>query len=501
MPISGFETDIFISYNHGDNEAVAGAEGWVAEFHRRLRVRLRQIAGVEPAIWRDPRLGAADVFPAKIASQLARTAILLPIISPGYLRSEWCTREIREFERAAAAAGGLQVSDSMRVVKVVKTPSDGDRHREFLPNTLGCEFYQREPETGYFREFRPGSDEYERTLDCLAQEIHRLLGNVQTGGASTAIYLAETAPDLRDKRTQLSHEFADRNCAVLPDPPLPADADQDSLARRIRESLQQAAVSVHIFGARYGAIPDGGERSIPALQYDLAVETGKPLVVWIAPDANAPAPRQAEFLQQVVAAVDARQELLNRKSIEDVKDVILERIAAFQKPAVAAAAAARADDRPQVYLVCDREDHPTLQGRQAQPPPQSAQLKQFLADQGFVVWLPMTDEADAGRLREDHKQTLQISDAVVVFWGHASHGWFREKLRELVQAKGWGGARHAHTTALYIAAPESPERREYQRHEEFVFLQFEGFEPSQLATFVKRVAQPHSAAGLAGGAG
>jgi hypothetical protein len=41
------------------------------------------------------------------------------------------------------------------------------------------------------------------------------------------------------------------------------------------------------------------------------------------------------------------------------------------------------------------------------------------------MWLPLTDEMDAGRLRENHKQTLEILEAVVVFWGRATHGWFR----------------------------------------------------------------------------
>jgi hypothetical protein len=93
MPISRLETDLFISYQHVDDETATEAEVWVTEFQPWLRVRLRQIAGVEPPICRDQRLGAADVFSDRISSRLAKTALLIAVVWPGYMRSNWCARE------------------------------------------------------------------------------------------------------------------------------------------------------------------------------------------------------------------------------------------------------------------------------------------------------------------------------------------------------------------------------------------------------------------------
>ena len=49
--------DIFISYAHLDDKPLTeGQKGWITKFHRILQVRLGQLLGVEPTIWRDPKL-------------------------------------------------------------------------------------------------------------------------------------------------------------------------------------------------------------------------------------------------------------------------------------------------------------------------------------------------------------------------------------------------------------------------------------------------------------
>lgn len=45
--IPAFDTDIFISYSHIDNEAFGEDQGhWVSDLHQRLKVRLNQLVGV-----------------------------------------------------------------------------------------------------------------------------------------------------------------------------------------------------------------------------------------------------------------------------------------------------------------------------------------------------------------------------------------------------------------------------------------------------------------------
>src|SRR5450631_593364 len=126
--VPSFQNDVFLSYAHGDNEG-----GWVDVFHERLKMRLRELLGVPPTIWRDERrLGGDADFPAEIHRQVASAAVLLAIVSPSYLGSKFCRLEREAFSQSADLQGGIKVGTKFRIIKVVKTPKEGDQHRLFL---------------------------------------------------------------------------------------------------------------------------------------------------------------------------------------------------------------------------------------------------------------------------------------------------------------------------------------------------------------------------------
>ena len=58
-----FEGDAFISYAHLDNvELIEGRRGWVSNLHRALEIRVAQLLGKEPRIWRDPKRQGNDYY-------------------------------------------------------------------------------------------------------------------------------------------------------------------------------------------------------------------------------------------------------------------------------------------------------------------------------------------------------------------------------------------------------------------------------------------------------
>ena len=98
-----YDQDAFISYAHIDNEPITtGQKGWVTQFHATLQTMLSQRLGERARIWRDDKLDGDDVFADAIVEQFTKTAVLVSILSPRYLRSEWCTlgRRRRCTERA-----------------------------------------------------------------------------------------------------------------------------------------------------------------------------------------------------------------------------------------------------------------------------------------------------------------------------------------------------------------------------------------------------------------
>ena len=75
--------DIFISYAHVDNESLTeGQKGWISQFHRTLEIRLRQLLGENPRIWRDMKLSGTDIFDEKIINEFGQTKLMVSIVSP-----------------------------------------------------------------------------------------------------------------------------------------------------------------------------------------------------------------------------------------------------------------------------------------------------------------------------------------------------------------------------------------------------------------------------------
>ena len=62
--------DIFISYAHLDDESLdEDQKGWITKFHRVLQVKLSQLLGESPTIWRDQKLSGSDIYDDKIVNE------------------------------------------------------------------------------------------------------------------------------------------------------------------------------------------------------------------------------------------------------------------------------------------------------------------------------------------------------------------------------------------------------------------------------------------------
>ena len=168
--VPGFNHDVFISYSHFDNQAV-DEHGWVSDFHRRLQIELDEELGEKSSVWRDVRIGSADDFTADLTKQLKSTAVLLAIVSPGYLNSRWCGWELQGFVEGERRTGDLWVEAKCRAIKIIKRPGDQNAHRNLAPReTAGVELFETDRASGRNHELKPESDLFQRRLTELANE-------------------------------------------------------------------------------------------------------------------------------------------------------------------------------------------------------------------------------------------------------------------------------------------------------------------------------------------
>src|SRR5215213_6186744 len=93
-----FEYDIFISYGHLDDENPDDIKGWVDLLVERLPGQIQGDLGFTPKIWRDERsLRGNDLLTAAIKEGIESSLLFVPVLSPRYVLSEWCRRELDIF--------------------------------------------------------------------------------------------------------------------------------------------------------------------------------------------------------------------------------------------------------------------------------------------------------------------------------------------------------------------------------------------------------------------
>src|SRR5664279_349179 len=168
--------------------------------------------GRQANIWRDSKLSGNDIFSDETTKVFPKTALLISVVTPRYVRSEWCTREVKEFCKAAENTGGLVFGHNSRALKVYKIPvADEDALPDVMKKTLGYPFFvldeQQMPielDPAYGDEF---TQKYHLRIAKLAvdiaQMINELEGPVQHETVEAGGRLVYLICDERDRKATI----------------------------------------------------------------------------------------------------------------------------------------------------------------------------------------------------------------------------------------------------------------------------------------------------------
>jgi len=486
-----FEGDAFISYAHLDNvELVEGGKGWVTNLHRALEVRLAQLLGKQPQIWRDPKLSGNDVFADALVERLQRVAAMVSVVSPRYIKSEWTRKELAEFWKAAEQQGGVRFREKARIFKVLKTPIPPEVHPPELQPLLGYEFFKVDPDSGRVheldgvfgaeaqRDFWIRLDDLAHDLCCMLEmlEASETPGSLSNSIESGTIFLAETTSDLREQREAIKRDLQQHGYAVLPARALPLVASE--LKAAVRDDLALCRMSIHLVGKRYSFVPEASAESLLEIQNELAIERGEQgggfsRLLWIPPGLQIEDERQRRVVEQL--RLDPRIQKgadLLETSLEDLRTVIQDWLRQTQKPAAAASAG---QSLAQLYLIYDQRD-----SNEASP------WADFLFEHGFEVIHPVF-EGDEAEVREYHEENLRSCDGALILYGSASECWLRRKLRELQKSAGYGRAKARPTVGIALIPPHTVEKERFRTHEAIIIPQLASFSPDSLQPFISRL--------------
>ena len=476
MPyVPGFTNDIFISFSNVDN-----LDDWVENFQDHLNNRLLQI-DAQVTIWRDSKLRGTDVFSDEIFAQLQQSALLISIISPAGIKSRWCEDERQAFERFAALNGGFRFGNHLRAIKVVKTPLPADHHRDLF-GVLGFEFYKREKQSDRFYEFDQSSPEFRRKCNELAQDIKSVLDAFRKHSKGEVrkrktVYVATTTVDLKPRRDIIVRQLQDWGYAVVPQDSEPLRS-LASLRAVTNPELEASLFSVHLVSDRPIPILESGEDSI-AEQYQIAQELRKDRLIWVEPGRRL----YKQFDDALELGLQNGVEIVEDRTIEKFKEVIAEKLNRLRKPALSHKKLAIAE----LYLICHRHDHPSLED--ARGGPRALRVKEYLDENGLVVMPSPFSKMRWNKLKKEYREQLQFSNAVLLYWGEAPEDWFLNTRRIIVEEQ----IRRNKTSntetlikAFYFTSPPL-EKSQYQKLAEFVFEQYDDFEPNALKPLLNRL--------------
>jgi hypothetical protein len=308
----------------------------------------------------------------------------------------------------------------------------------------------------------------------LAQTVLELLQLVSSRALPAkrnAVYVSLTAPDLESIRSKIVDELTALEIPVLPtENYVPIDTPGVSAA--IDSCLNECRLSVHFSGALRGPIPEGEDLSITALQYEMAAKASLPRVVWLQPGTEIG--KDFRSCLQKIGLEGAEILDMPNLTVEDLKRAVKSRIQVLERTT---SSHLDPDRKVSVYFLCDGADYPvtTASGDKTI----SDQVVKYLSDKGYTVWLPPLNIKEEQLREDDHKETLEISDAVLLLWGASSEQWFRKRLRELATIETWRSHRPLLGRALLLSKPPVG-KSQYRNHLDLVIEQFEEFQPQMM---------------------
>ncbi|MGR9106409.1 MAG: TIR domain-containing protein, partial [Gammaproteobacteria bacterium] len=364
------ERDVFISYAHVDNTGFTEEQqGWVSAFDSALQKRLAQLLGRKADIWRDRKLTGADRFAREIVDQFANLKVLVSIVSPRYLESKWCRKELETFIENAEHSGGARVGNKTRVFKVVKTPVPRDQYPPVFSEVLGYDFFELTNEAR-FREFtlEKGSPTYYKFIERfedVAQDICQLIKMLDAGiqhhdepDREKTVYLAKSTSDLDSARDNIRRDLEKRGYTVFPDQELPVDGRFRAV---VEAFLQRCILAIHLIGNKYGVVPEDEQCSMVEIQHALSQLLAPKRLIWIPESGIGDIdPRQQRFIDDLLHGTDtgSNTDLLNG-SLEELKTVIIDTLEKPSKPESAGGEDTGRSEIPRVYLIFDESDRDT----------------------------------------------------------------------------------------------------------------------------------------------
>ena len=466
--VPGYDHDVFVSYAHLDNQ---GEPAWVTNLVRHLETEVKQRLGTKDLrIWIDHNLDGNHPLTPDIMQAIRRSATILPIVSPSYIESEWCARERNAFlgvARDCVSEGRVFIVHCREVDRQFQPPEFGD--------LKGFKFWTQDSDAGGVMRPLGLADQKEpayftaviNLADKLSQKLKEIR-TARTAGAPVSapaevehVFVARSADDMETREEELVSHLTQAGLRVLPETWYREDSEQEFRAA-MQADLQRCSVFVQLLGGLAGrrATRFAEVRRFPAIQHDIARETGKQILQWrdLAVD---PAAVEDQCHRALLEGARAG-------GFEEFKRAVVEascrKVETPRQRAVNAA----------VFVNADRADREIAKN-----------LSELLKEQGVECYRPC-EEMNPEKVRQDFEMKLTNCDGLVLIYGATEPSWV---INQLLQGRKILGRRDRPLAARAICFAPPPEKIDLAvALPDLITLECrDGVTPQMLRPFVERL--------------
>lgn len=459
--VPGFDSDVFVSYAHADNEGPHGDRigGWVAALAAELQLEINRrlvLPKDTVKVFTDYDLPTNKPITPELLARVRGAAVLLVVMSPYYLASDWCMRERNAFLDVARD----RIADG-RVFIVKYLNVDHRKWPAEFGDYEGDDFGVFDPVIGETRpvgKFDHHEPQFRQRIYQLsgkiADTLKRLAAAKRIGSAgagapavaatagATRIFLARATDDLEDREVALRNHLVSRGLQV---------SERRRYSQESREAFE-AAVLGEMAGCRAFAqvlnevrgpeMAYDEPRRLPVLLAELARKSGLPVIQW----------RDRKVDPANITDDEAHRALVDGAmacGFDEFAQQVYETATAPPKPAPATKPAG-------VVIFVDHLPEPE-DSRLAE------QVRNILNDEGFEdVYLPVST-GDAAAIEESLEMLLEGADGVIEVFGSAEAA--SVQVRFIKNKARLKNSKHAVAAlAIVEGPPGDPEKLAELRH-------------------------------------
>lgn len=292
---------VFISYAHADNpDFDDDTKPWVTNFvdHLQKAVGMRA-GGGRVECWMDQRLEPQHAVDATLRERIQSSKCIVAFLSPRYLESEWCRKEMATF---VESVGGGTAND--RVFLVELRPTEREQWHPGIRSITAMKFWasslgQPAPMILGWPAPDPKADRpywtlLNRLADILAKQILSILPEAPTSVPAAAvqpklIWVADPTDDVLEYWETLATGLRDLGHGVAPNAALSYPRKEEiSYRQAMASDLAKADLLVQLFGHEPGEKPAWADLRFVQLQAQAARAEAQcrdlPLLAWRTPD-------------------------------------------------------------------------------------------------------------------------------------------------------------------------------------------------------------------------